>query len=48
MNADKILVLDAGRLVEFDSPSNLLKKEGAFKALVDGSVDSKALYALVR
>ena len=44
MKADKILVLDAGKLVEFDSPSNLLKKDaGLFKALVDESNDKDVL-----
>ncbi len=47
MTADKILVLDAGRIVEFDSPEALLRREGAFKALVDGSGDKEALYELV-
>ncbi|KAG8877449.1 hypothetical protein FRB98_006683 [Tulasnella sp. 332] len=48
MGADKILVLDAGKVVEFDSPEGLLKKEGAFKALVDGSGDRDTLYGLVK
>ncbi|KAG8909039.1 hypothetical protein FRC01_007192, partial [Tulasnella sp. 417] len=49
MNADKILVLDAGRVVEFDTPQALLAKEGSrFKALVDGSGDKDALYELAR
>lgn len=48
MDADKILVLDAGRLVEFASPANLLATKGStFKAMVDGSGDKEALYALV-
>lgn len=47
MTADKILVLDAGKVVEFDSPAALLAKDGAFKALVDGSGDRDALYGLV-
>lgn len=46
MTADKILVLDAGKVVEFDSPANLLKKEGTFKSLVDGSGDREALYGM--
>jgi len=46
MDADKIMVLDTGRIVEFDSPLNLLQKAGEFKALVDGSGDKKALYAM--
>lgn len=35
MDSDRVLVLDAGRIVEFDSPKNLLLKEGgAFHAMV--------------
>lgn len=42
------MVLDAGNLVEFDSPANLLKLENsAFKSLVDGSGDKEHLYSLV-
>ncbi|KAG8864753.1 hypothetical protein FRB96_003338, partial [Tulasnella sp. 330] len=48
MTADKVLVLDAGNVVEFDSPAALLEKEGTFKALVDGSGDRDALYDLVK
>lgn len=50
MNAHKILVLDAGNIVEFDSPATLLLREdgeGAFKKLVDGSGDREMLYKLV-
>lgn len=44
MDADKIMVLDAGRIVEFDSPQVLLKNEhGMFRALVDESGDKEAL-----
>ncbi|KAF8157929.1 multidrug resistance-associated ABC transporter [Crassisporium funariophilum] len=47
MDADKIMVLDDGRIVEFDSPQVLLRKEdGLLKALVDGSGDKVALYAM--
>ncbi|KAL5534538.1 hypothetical protein ACEPAG_1001 [Sanghuangporus baumii] len=47
MDSDKIMVLDAGKLVEFDRPANLLKKEGGFlKSLVDQSGDREALYAM--
>lgn len=47
MDSDKIMVLDAGQIVEFDTPQNLLKKEGGkLKGLVDESGDKKALYAM--
>ncbi|KAJ7264448.1 P-loop containing nucleoside triphosphate hydrolase protein [Mycena haematopus] len=47
MDADKIMVLDAGRLVEFDSPKELLKvKDGKLRALVEESGDRDALYAM--
>jgi len=49
MDADKIMVLDAGRIVEFDRPSALLaQKDGYLKALVDESGDRDALYAMVK
>ncbi|KAG9012419.1 hypothetical protein FRB94_006034 [Tulasnella sp. JGI-2019a] len=48
MSSDKILVLDAGKVVEFDSPAALLKKDGMFKALVDGSSDRDVLYGLIK
>lgn len=48
MNADRVLVLDAGRLVEFDSPAALLQKGGMFRALVDESGDKDALYELIK
>jgi len=41
------MVLDVGHIIEFDAPSVLLKKGGAFKAMVDGSGDKDALYAMV-
>ncbi|KAJ3278861.1 hypothetical protein HDU79_001137 [Rhizoclosmatium sp. JEL0117] len=35
---DRIMVLDAGRLVEYDSPINLLNREDSlFKSLVDAT-----------
>ena len=41
------MVLDAGRIVEFDSPANLLEKDGGlFKSLADESGDKDALYAV--
>ncbi|KZT06271.1 P-loop containing nucleoside triphosphate hydrolase protein [Laetiporus sulphureus 93-53] len=47
MDADKIMVLDAGRVVEFGKPSELLKNEkGMLRALVDESGDKEALYAM--
>ncbi|EJD51853.1 ATP-binding cassette transporter [Auricularia subglabra TFB-10046 SS5] len=47
MDADKIMVLDAGRLVEFDSPRNLLKKKGGLlRSLVDESADKDELIAM--
>ncbi|KAJ7469587.1 hypothetical protein FB451DRAFT_1368560 [Mycena latifolia] len=47
MDADKIMVLDAGRIVEFDSPKELLKiKDGKLRALVDESNDQDTLYAM--
>ncbi|EJD52269.1 P-loop containing nucleoside triphosphate hydrolase protein, partial [Auricularia subglabra TFB-10046 SS5] len=47
MDADKIMVLDAGRLVEFDSPRALLKhKRGHLRSLVDGSSDRDELIAM--
>ncbi|CAE6404190.1 unnamed protein product [Rhizoctonia solani] len=46
-NVDKVMVLDAGRLVEFDSPQALLQKGGAFKSLVDESGEKSELYALI-
>ena len=40
------MVLDAGRLVEFDTPEALLnKRDGVLYALVQGSADKEALYA---
>ncbi|KAJ6564563.1 P-loop containing nucleoside triphosphate hydrolase protein [Mycena capillaripes] len=47
MDADKIMVLDAGRIVEFDSPKVLLQnKQGMLRALVDESGDKEALYKM--
>ena len=49
MDYDKIIVLDAGKLVEFDSPQNLLQnKDGKLRALVDDSGDVEALKKLAQ
>ena len=42
------MVLDAGRLVEFDTPKALLQKNGLLRALVDESGDKAALYAMAQ
>ncbi|KAH9480784.1 ATP-binding cassette transporter abc4 [Psilocybe cubensis] len=45
MDADVIMVLDEGHIIEFDSPKALLHKEGSkFKGMVDESGDKTALY----
>ncbi|KAJ7164522.1 hypothetical protein C8R46DRAFT_1193124 [Mycena filopes] len=47
MDADKIMVLDAGRIVEFDRPKVLLRNERSmFRALVDESGDKEQLYRM--
>ncbi|KAI5122642.1 hypothetical protein M0805_008726 [Coniferiporia weirii] len=47
MDYDKIMVLDAGRVIEFDSPKKLLEKEkGLLRALVDESDDREILLKL--
>ncbi|KAJ7747993.1 hypothetical protein B0H14DRAFT_3096981 [Mycena olivaceomarginata] len=47
MDADRIMVLDAGRIVEFDSPKELLKiEDGKLRALVEESGDREGLYAM--
>jgi len=49
MDADKIMVLDAGRIVEFGKPNELLMKEkGMLRALVDESGDKETLCAMAR
>ena len=43
------MVLDAGHLVEFDAPRNLLNQEKSLlRALVHESADKEALYALAK
>ncbi|THH30400.1 hypothetical protein EUX98_g3808 [Antrodiella citrinella] len=47
MDSDRIMVLDAGRIAEFDKPSELLKNErGLLRLLVDESGDKEKLYAM--
>lgn len=42
LNYDKVLVLEKGNLVEFDSPKNLLsKKNSLFYSLVNISINKK-------
>lgn len=41
------MVLDAGNLVEYDSPKVLLQQDGSLlRALVEESADKEALYAM--
>ena len=40
------MVLDAGRLIEFDSPKKLLSRESLLRSLVDESADKEALYEM--
>lgn len=44
---DRIMVMDAGEMVEFDSPSNLLRKGGYFSKLVaeSGGIESAIIRA---
>jgi ABC-type multidrug transport system fused ATPase/permease subunit len=43
------MVLDAGKLVEFDSPAELLGRDSSlFRALVEESADKEQLYGLVQ
>ncbi|KAJ6594300.1 hypothetical protein B0H19DRAFT_1094896 [Mycena capillaripes] len=49
MDADKIMVLDAGRIVEFGRPKVLLEsKDGMLRALVDESGDKEILYKMAQ
>lgn len=40
---DRVLVLEAGKVVEFDSPSNLLKYDSAFHRMCKESGDYQEL-----
>ncbi|KAL0960613.1 hypothetical protein HGRIS_005645 [Hohenbuehelia grisea] len=45
---DKVMVLEEGQIVEFDTPESLLQKsEGKLRALVDESPDRALLFAMV-
>lgn len=51
MDSDKILVMNFGKVAEYDSPENLMKiKDGIFKSMVNatGSMESKNLMALMK
>jgi len=42
LDSDRVLVLDDGNVVEFDTPNNLLSKsDGLFKGMVDKSRAAK-------
>ena len=45
---DKILVMAEGQAVEFDTPSNLLRKGGEFCRLVEASGERDKIYAMIR
>lgn len=42
MDSDKVLVVDAGKVVEFDHPFELIQKGGVFKRLLDQTGASSA------
>ena len=44
---DRILVLDAGRVMEYDTPRNLILRGGFFAALVRSSSGKRDLYRAV-
>ncbi|XP_038593401.1 canalicular multispecific organic anion transporter 1 [Micropterus salmoides] len=47
MDSSRIMVLDAGKIVEFDSPSNLLSKQGHFFAMAkDAGITLEDITAL--
>ncbi|KZW03607.1 P-loop containing nucleoside triphosphate hydrolase protein [Exidia glandulosa HHB12029] len=49
IECDRILVLDAGQIVEFDTPANLLEhKDGVFRAMCEKSDGFEALFEAVK
>jgi ABC-type multidrug transport system fused ATPase/permease subunit len=44
MDSDRIMVLDAGKIVEFDTPANLLSRDSFFKSMVDATGPDTAEY----
>ncbi|KAJ3815366.1 P-loop containing nucleoside triphosphate hydrolase protein [Lentinula aff. lateritia] len=49
MDASRIMVLDAGRIVEFDSPKALLQRStGHFRSMVDNANDRLTLLTMVQ
>lgn len=48
-DSDRVLVMDAGEIVEFDTPSNLLESDGYFARLVEetGRIESALLKAMI-
>jgi ABC-type multidrug transport system fused ATPase/permease subunit len=43
------MVLDAGRIIEFDAPASLLeRKGGALRMMVDNSGDRDTLYSMAK
>jgi ATP-binding cassette subfamily C (CFTR/MRP) protein 1 len=37
LDSDRVVVLDKGEVIEFDTPQNLIQKKGSFYALVKGA-----------
>ncbi|XP_049455616.1 canalicular multispecific organic anion transporter 1 [Epinephelus fuscoguttatus] len=47
MDSSRVMVLDAGKIVEFDSPNNLLEKQGHFYAMAkDAGITREEITAL--
>lgn len=49
-DSDRVLVMDAGEMVEFDTPANLLRQKGFFARLVEetGRIESAILKAIIK